>query len=506
MVLPAVSALLVLPLDRVSAARSHVPAMRTILTIVLSVAATCAVLAGAWYLVLSGRAGRGGDARVVRIETPRVGSLTEVVTAPGIIEPVTKVAIRARISAQVMELPFQEGMRVTRGDPDAQPPVPPSLLLRLDDKDLKASLDSAAARLEAQRVQIQVSEMAIETQKAESAGVQFSLAQAELELGRLEELLTTRDVSQAAVDQARTQVDERRTRLAAQQHRLTQAELSLQIARHNLTAAQADMVRARDSLEHTMVYAPLDGVVTRVPAEVGEMATGSLYNPGTLIIEVADLSRMVLKAEVDETDIGRVKVGQKANVRIQAWPDDVFTGTVRLTALASSLDRLGRSYFSVEILLANDDQRILQGLSADVDIEVATHEEALTVPSQAVLAREVDALPVPIRESLSKADARKTLAAVAYRVIDGKAAVTPVTIGASDATHTILLAGLTEDDPLIVGPYKVLENIAHDQVVRDERDAEGDLKATGPGGVAGGEAPAGAQGGGGADAGARRAR
>ena len=210
-----------------------------------------------------------------------------------------------------------------------------------------------------------------------------------------------------------------------------------------------------------------DGVVTRRPVEVGETATGSLYNPGTVLIEVADMTRVLLKAEVDEADIAKVKIGQKACVRIQAWPDEEFEGEVALTALASSVDRTGSPYFQVEVLLDNKDERILSGLSADVDIDIALHRGVLKIPSQAVLARPVDTLPADLRES-PVVDTRKAFATVVFRVVDGKAAATPVKIGRSDTTHTIILKGLAEEDRVITGPYNVLEKLQHDQAVKEE--------------------------------------
>ena len=188
---------------------------------------------------------------------------------------------------------------------------------------------------------------------------------------------------------------------------------------------------------------------------------------------------MILKAEVDETDIARVAVGQKAKIRIQAWPDRVFKGVVRETPLAVTMGGMGGEYFEVEILLESEGERILSGLTADVDIEIETYKEVLSVPSQAVLSREVDELPPSIREGCPEVDAQKRFTSVVYRAIDGKATVTPVRIGGSDATHTVIRSGITQEDRVIVGPYKVLEGIKHDQRVKDQREVEKEKKEKG---------------------------
>jgi len=111
-----------------------------------------------------------------------------------------------------------------------------------------------------------------------------------------------------------------------------------------------------------------------------------------------------------------------------------------------------------------------------VDIETRKHTDILKVPTQAVLGLELDNLPLEIRENSSEVDTTKTFATVIYRYVDGKAVVTPVKIGQSNLTHTIIKSGITEEDKIIVGPYKVLESIKHDQKTQDEREVEAKKK------------------------------
>ena len=125
--------------------------------------------------------------------------------------------------------------------------------------------------------------------------------------------------------------------------------------------------------------------------------------------------------------------------------------------------------FRVEVLLDSGGRRFYSGLNADVEIETRRHEGVLKVPSQAVLGRRVEELPVKIREGNANVDSKKTFATVVYRLVDGKAVVTPVKVGPSDAADTVVESGLTEADAVIVGPYKVLEKLKHDQKVKDEK-------------------------------------
>ncbi|MGE5610960.1 MAG: efflux RND transporter periplasmic adaptor subunit [Bacillota bacterium] len=425
--------------------------------------------AGSWYLGKKAAAEAEGTA--VRIEPAARGDLVEIVSAPGLVQPKEKVNISARISARIVELPFDEGQAVTKGNSSANPPVPASVLVKLDDKDLKAALRSSQARRDAEEAQIKVSEARIQSQRAQIVGTRVSLADAERDLARQKQLLASKDVSQAVVDQAQAKVDTCKAQLDSALENLRADEASLLVMQHNLEAASADIVRAEDNLSYTTITSPIDGMVTKLNAKVGELVmTGTMNNAGTVIMEVADLSKMLVLARVDETSMANLEVGQKAAVRMQAYPDRVFEGIVDTVALAHTDDRDGTKYFKVEVLLKTEGKRIYSGLSADVDIETKRHADVIKVPSQAVLGRPVDTLPTGIRD-LPEVDKRKTMCPVVYRFIDGKAVVTPVKIGASDVIYTILESGLQAGDRIVTGPYKVLESLQHDQKVKEEKAA-----------------------------------
>ncbi|MBN1845932.1 MAG: efflux RND transporter periplasmic adaptor subunit [Sedimentisphaerales bacterium] len=454
--------------------------MRTVWIILITILVTLGLAAAGWYILRARGKLSQEQPTVVRIEKPLSGELIEFINAPGEIEPKRKVEISAKVSARIVEMPYEEGDRVTKGDPNANPPRPASLLLRLDASDLEAALRGAEARRAAQAAQIDVAKVEIESKRASIEGIRAQQLQAQRELDRTNALLQSRDVPQSDVDQQQSLVDDLDARLKSSVHDLQAAELQLPVLQYNLEAADAEISRARDMLSYTVITSPIDGVITRINAEVGEMViTGTMNNPGTVILVVADLSRMLLLARVDEVDIGAVRPGQKAKVHIHAWPDKVFQGTVQTIALTRSTDlRESSNYFETEILLENEGRQILSGMNADVDIEIKKHVDVLKVPSQAVLGRPVDELPIDIRDTCPEVDKKKAFATVVYRFRDGEAIVTPVTIGAGDTTHTIILSGLSPDDSVIVGPYKVLENLKHKQKVKDERQDGKDQSAS----------------------------
>jgi len=171
-------------------------------------------------------------------------------------------------------------------------------------------------------------------------------------------------------------------------------------------------------------------------------------------------------------------------VRMQAFRDEIFDGKVISVALAhadeNTIRRLGRgmnqgggqegTFFMSDILLDTKGKRVPSGLSADVDIETERHENVIKVPSQAVLGRPPDTLPQEMRER-PEVERTKAMTPVVFRYVDGKAKATPVKIGPSDLTHTVIESGLEEGAVVITGPYKVLESLQHDQVVKDEKAA-----------------------------------
>ncbi len=447
--------------------------------IVITIIVILAVASGAGVLVRT-KLKASGKPTVVRIEQPQRSELIEFVSAPGEIEPKTKVEISAKVSARIMVLPHEEGDTVTCGDPNANPPRPASVLVHLDSKDLESRLTSAEAGRAAQVAQAEVEKARIASQRASLAGLEASLKQSERDLERQQGLLATKDVAQATFDQTQAKFDELKSQYEAARQTLQAAELNLVVLQHNLEVADAGIAQARDALSHTTISSPINGVITRLEAEVGEMVImGTMNNPGTVIMEVADLATMLLVAQVDEADVGKLAVGQKATVHVQAFPDEEFKGVVDSIALTHRMSSTATKYFRTEILLEGDVQKLYSGLTAHVDIETIKHENVLNVPSQGVLGRPVDDLPLEIREKSGQVDMSKTFAAVVYRYVDGKAIVTPVKIGRSNLTHTIIESGITEQDKIVVGPYKVLESIKHDQIIQDEREARAKTKGAG---------------------------
>ncbi len=448
--------------------------MKIIIGVTIGVIVLVVGVVGIVAMVAGGAAGDGeggGFGTKVRLEKVQQGQLIETVVAPGQVKPATNVAISARVSARIKEIPHDEGEQVTKGDPNANPPIPASVLIRLDSEDLEARLRSAKARRDGQEAQIEVDKKRIEAQEASLRGTLATLNEAERNLDRHREMVSAGDVSQTAYEQAQEHYDGLKAQYESSAANIDAAKRAIKVSEYNLIAADADIEQAEDNLSYTTIVSPIDGVVTKVNVEPGELAvTGTMNNPGTVLLEVADLSKMLVVAELDEADVGRVLEGQPAKVRMLAYPDRVFDGKVLSVALSAT--RGGTNYFDTEILLDTEGDQIYTGLTADAEIEVARHDTIMIVPSQAVLGRPIEELPFDIRDNNEYVDQSKTIVTVVYRFVDGKAVITPVKIGPSDVTHTIILGGLEEGEQVVVGPYKALESMKHDQNLKDEREEQ----------------------------------
>jgi HlyD family secretion protein len=368
----------------------------------------------------------------VRLEQVAKGNLIRTINAPGVIEPKTKVLVSAQVAARIIALPFDEGDAIKKGD----------VIVRLDARDLQANLDSAKA--------------ALKSEEARLEGAKAAFANASTELGRKRELAASKDISKAELDLAETDYE--------------RATSNLRVAEFSIDIAKANISRAEKDLDNSVITAPLDGAVIKRNAEVGELVmVGTLNNAASVIMEIADLSVMQVKAKVDEANVAPVKAGQKARVFFNAFTDKSYGATVERVQMQRQIDRDGTAYFETEMLLeVPEGETLYWGMTCNADIEVEIIHDVLKVPSQSVVDRPVDELPATLRGESQFVDRNKKFARVVYQVIDEKAITVPVSIGPSDLTHTVIIGGLEAGTTIVTGPYKSLLSLKEGQRVMDE--------------------------------------
>ena len=418
--------------------------------ITLSVAIVIAILSGReiFTAFMGWRALDGLESRSTAV---REGSLNESVSAPGFVEPVSKVDISAQISARVMALPLREGDVVHKGD----------LVVQLDDRNLKAVLASTTARRDGERARL-------EAERARIEGPKQSLENSKRNLERQRKLFETGDVARQALEDAMVKVQEIEAAVVGSQKNIGALESSL-------AASEAEIERVREEVSYATIRAPIDGTITRLNAEVGELVVvGTMNNAGTVIMTIANLARMRVRAQVAEADIAKVLEGQPAEIFINAFSGRSFHGVVEEVALqrtssgqgSAASATQGSGTFKVDVSLDTEGTRIFSGLAANVDIAIKEHRGML-VPTQAIVERKRDDLPTALAESTVFQGAQRVVAIV-FLDENGVAVATPVRLGSSSLTETIVEMGLSAGQSVVVGPYKTLEQLKGGEKLRKE--------------------------------------
>ena len=387
------------------------------------------------------------EALPVVVVQPERRSIVQTVQAPGDVEAVLEVEIRSEIVAKIEEMPVEEGDAVQAGQ----------LLCRLNDDEFQALVKSG---------------------KANGAGLKATVRQAEADLekcrrdyarqGRLAQLNATSDLELADYHTA-----------------LIKAEAAVELNGQRLAESEAMLCRARENLKKTTIVSPIDGVISKVQAKPGEVViTGTMNNPGTVVMAITDLSRMQVRARVDETDVPLVEPGQAAAIFLPSDPQRAIPGRVLRVATAGAKP-VGRDVVTFEtlILVESGDPRVKPGMTANVEIAVAHKENVLTVPVEAVVHRKRKDLPGKLVEEYDSGQIEQGLdqragKAQYLKVIfcrdEDKAHPRLARTGIADETRVELIAGVTATDTVIVGPYRSLDQLKDGSEVKLEEPKEDD--------------------------------
>ena len=429
-------------------------------------ALTVAILAVGGALVYVNLTFERATGPQVDLEAVERRSLEAIVSASGKIEPKLSVDISASAMGRVTRLAFSEGDRVDSGQ----------FLLEIDPETLRAAVDRGEAGLQASRSTRLQAEVSVE-----SASVNLQLARDNLE--RQENLWDLRLISRETYDLAASDVTLRETELrarevdvATQSQRIRQEEANLQSARYDLTKVT--------------ITAPITGVVTRRNIEEGEtVVIGTMNNQGTVLATIADLSVIEAEVEVDETDIPSVKLGQTAEVTIDALPDRRFAGlvteignspiSIEPTADAGSQ----ATTFKVVVTLTGEIPDVRPGFTCTADITTAVRPDALGIPIQAATVREVmvDAggqlvradpgvrrrgvEPAVSAAELPAGGSEEELEGV-FVARQGRAVFVPVETGIAGERYFEALSGVTEGDLVITGPFSEVRNLEDGDAIR----------------------------------------
>jgi len=392
----------------------------------------------------------------VQLARVRTEDITSRVRAPGKIEPKTQVKISADIMGKVTRLAVKEGDRVKRGQ----------LLLQIDDAQRRSD-------------QIQ-SRTALASARSHQRDADAKLRVTEANHKRQSALFEQKLLSQAEWDQATSVYDAAREAAAS--------------AHEEVARSQAALAAATDNLAKTRIIAPIDGVVSALYIEEGEIVImGTMNNAGTQILTVSDLSRMVVKADVDETDVVDIRLGQKAKITVDAIPDTAYDGTV--TEIGNTAKRNatgaveGQTNFEVEVTFDAHVPEVRPGMTADVDISTSTHPRTHGVPIQAVVVRtERELERAKKKGAKTERRARRSDAVAAeedtvgrkdkeitglFVVREGVAKFVPVRTGIASETMIEVFGAVKPGESIVTGPYKALRELKPEQKVKQEQAGAG---------------------------------
>jgi HlyD family secretion protein len=397
------------------------------------------------------------DGVEVNTEAIQKRDLESIVSASGKIQPKTLVNISADTMGRVTSLSVNEGQRVTKGE----------FLLEIDPRNLRTRVESGEASLQASASQAEQLRLALENAK-------LSLKLAQDNFNRQQELwkggLTTRE----ALERAENELKSQQANLRVQEQNVKTQQLRIAQERASLSSAKYDLSRVR-------IESPINGIVTRRNIEEGETAvTGTMNNPGTVLLTIADMSVIEAEVEVDETDIPTVVLGQRAKVTIDAMPGKTFTGKV--TEIGNSpIQAAGQAAsaqatnFKVVLTLDGEVPDVRPGFTCTAEITTATRQQALAVPIQATTVREVvvNEEGIIVREpatpnqgrrpvgpvgELKPGQERKELEGV-FVVKDGKVQFEPAKTGIAGDKYFEVLSGLKEGDQVVVGPFSSVREL-----------------------------------------------
>lgn len=361
----------------------------------------------------------------VTVEKAEKHDLTSKISASGEVKPKKNVNISAHIPGRIVKIGVEEGQSVKAED----------FLLKLDSTQYEANADRAQALIHSYR--------------AELIRAAAGLKKDESFYKRYQKLFEEKLISEEQLEAAKAQYDISKAQQQAIMYQIDQAQASLQ--------------SALDDLSKTAYNSPIDGIITSLRVEEGEIAMiGTMNNPGTILMTIADLSVMEVEVEVDETDVIGVEIGQQAEVRVDAFPDLTIKGKV--TEIGSSaLQKVTSSEesrdFKVIITLENPPENLKPGLSATTDIITAEKTDILAIPISALVLREKED-----KEGEKNDEQEEGV----YVVEENRVKFFPVKKGIMGEMMIEITTGLEEGQDIVVGPYSALRQLKDDILIKPE--------------------------------------
>jgi len=321
--------------------------------------------------------------------------ISVTVTETGLVEPMTKVEIKSKIPGQVWKLLVDEGDHVTAG----------KILLELDKTQYVYAVERAQASHQEAEIKLQFRET---------------------QLSRKQQEYSSKAISR---------------------HILDEAQMEKSLAEVQLHKAMIEWNAAKDDLKQCHIQSPIDGVVIHRGVEIGEMVSPGIDATveGKPLITIADLSKLIVKSELNQIDMSKINLGQKVEIRFDSLPDTQFSGTISKISPAAVSGSRNIHLFPVEILIEHSPhiQRVKPGMTADITIVVTTRKNVLTLPIEAILEGENN---------------EKTVQIVLGTATDYKLEKRLITVGLENDRLAEIIDGITEKEKILIKPKSAAEN------------------------------------------------
>jgi HlyD family secretion protein len=385
-----------------------------------SIGAAVVVLVVAGALIASSSGTKIDPSKLAKVEK---GDLAKSVVATGKIEPITKVEIKSKASGIVKKLHVEYGDKVKKGQ----------VLAELDKEEIQARVEQARAQLEASSASLNGTRADLVRAKVDAEGPDVPLLKRAYD--RAQRMATDGVVSASALDDAQKnyEMSLNKQNVAKAQLQVLQAKIGQ--AQGQMSQDRANLKQLDEQLGYTTIESPIDGIVLSRDVEIGDAVSSILVlgSTATLVMTLGDTSEVYVKGKVDESDIGKVYLGQPARIKVESFKDKTFTGKVtKISPMGVEKDNV--TTFEVRVSINNPEGVLKAMMTANAEIILEEHKNVLQIPEGSILYDKDKKASVEVPDRKAKEGKRKIA----------------VNIGISNGAKTELLQGLKEGDQVVL--------------------------------------------------------
>lgn len=418
-------------------------------TLYYLIGGTIAIVIILVVLSKAGVMGNKDEGKEVEVATVKPITLTETVTATGKVQPEVEVKISSEVSGEIISLPIKEGQAIKKGD----------LLVRINPDLYESGVSRSSAALSTARAGLSQSEAQLKEAKANYDRNKRLFDKGVISKSEWDQIVSAYEVAQAGK----------------------------QSAYFSVQSAGANVTEARDNLNRTTIYSPVDGTISKLDAELGERVVGTQQMAGTEIMRVANLNNMEVEVDVNENDIVKIQIGDQADIEVDAYLRRKFKGEVTSISNSASSDLTADQVtnFKVKVRINKDSYADMTegkpsnyspfrpGMTATVDIITERKENILALPISAVVvksdttATKKDVIKeLEEKEREAKGEGTEEKFECVFIKSGDKAVLRPVVTGIQDDTNIEIISGVAKGEEVITGPYTVVtkELSANDKV------------------------------------------